>query len=68
MAPEYARHGQISTKIDVFSFGVLVLEIVSGQKNGSFRDPENVEKEEFMLSFVSTRQLMMHVSLYNYMH
>lgn len=55
MAPEYARHGQIATKIDVFSFGVLVLEIVSGQKSGSFRNPENVEKEELMLSFVSTK-------------
>ncbi|CAI0376812.1 unnamed protein product [Linum tenue] len=35
MAPEYAMHGQFSIKSDVFSFGVLVLEleIVSGQKN-----------------------------------
>ncbi|KAL0372976.1 UNVERIFIED_CONTAM: Cysteine-rich receptor-like protein kinase [Sesamum calycinum] len=41
MAPEYANHGQISVKTDVFSFGVLVLEIVSGRKNNSFRDGEN---------------------------
>ncbi|KAL0296327.1 UNVERIFIED_CONTAM: Cysteine-rich receptor-like protein kinase [Sesamum radiatum] len=41
MAPEYANHGQISVKTDVFSFGVLVLEIVSGRKNNSFRDREN---------------------------
>ncbi|KAK7269962.1 hypothetical protein RIF29_22786 [Crotalaria pallida] len=33
MAPEYAMHGQFSVKSDVFSFGVLVLEIVSGLKN-----------------------------------
>ncbi|KAG2321874.1 hypothetical protein Bca52824_015087 [Brassica carinata] len=33
MAPEYALHGLLSVKSDVFSFGVLVLEIVSGRKN-----------------------------------
>ncbi|KAK2980467.1 hypothetical protein RJ640_015990 [Escallonia rubra] len=43
MAPEYVMHGQFSVKSDVFSFGVLVLEIVSGQKNSCFRIGENVE-------------------------
>jgi hypothetical protein len=33
MAPEYALRGQLTEKADVFSFGVLVLEIVSGRKN-----------------------------------
>nr|XP_010932624.1 putative receptor-like protein kinase At4g00960 [Elaeis guineensis] len=36
MAPEYVMHGSLSTKADVFSFGVLVLEIISGQQNSSF--------------------------------
>ncbi|KAG5622813.1 hypothetical protein H5410_008031 [Solanum commersonii] len=43
MAPEYAMHGQFSVKSDVFSFGVLVLEIFSGQKNTCFRNGESVE-------------------------
>ncbi|KAK2973012.1 hypothetical protein RJ640_005555, partial [Escallonia rubra] len=43
MAPEYAMHGQFSVKSDVFSFGVLVLEIVSGQKNNCFRIGENIK-------------------------
>jgi serine/threonine protein kinase len=33
MAPEYAMEGCYSTKSDVFSYGVLLLEIIAGQKN-----------------------------------
>ncbi|CAD5177244.1 unnamed protein product [Musa acuminata subsp. malaccensis] len=43
MAPEYVMHGSLSTKADVFSFGVLVLELISGRKNSAFSplpDPE----------------------------
>ncbi|KAL5774740.1 hypothetical protein ACOSP7_012297 [Xanthoceras sorbifolium] len=43
MAPEYAMHGQFSVKSDIFSFGVLILEIVSGQKNSCFQNEESVE-------------------------
>ncbi|XP_057962716.1 G-type lectin S-receptor-like serine/threonine-protein kinase SD1-13 [Malania oleifera] len=35
-SPEYAIGGYFSEKSDVFSFGVLVLEIVSGRRNTSF--------------------------------
>ncbi|XLQ99055.1 hypothetical protein S83_065254 [Arachis hypogaea] len=41
MSPEYAVHGQFSLKSDVFSYGVIVLELVSGLKNREFSDPEN---------------------------
>ncbi|XP_059441315.1 G-type lectin S-receptor-like serine/threonine-protein kinase At4g27290 isoform X2 [Corylus avellana] len=41
MSPEYAEHGQYSVKSDVFSFGVLVLEIVSGKKNRGFCHPDH---------------------------
>ncbi|KAK3031153.1 hypothetical protein RJ639_035176, partial [Escallonia herrerae] len=36
MSPEYAVDGHFSVKSDVFSFGVLVLEIVSGKRNRGF--------------------------------
>lgn len=36
MAPEYVMHGSLSTKADVFSFGVVLLELICGQKNSSF--------------------------------
>uniref|UniRef100_A0A0A0LUW3 Gnk2-homologous domain-containing protein n=1 Tax=Cucumis sativus TaxID=3659 RepID=A0A0A0LUW3_CUCSA len=43
MAPEYAIYGAFSDKSDVFSFGVLVLEIVTGQKNSSFYLEKNID-------------------------
>ncbi|KAL7213437.1 hypothetical protein ACSBR2_016043 [Camellia fascicularis] len=36
MAPEYAMEGLFSVKSDVFSFGVILLEIISGKKNSGF--------------------------------
>ncbi|CAO2175962.1 unnamed protein product [Urochloa humidicola] len=35
MSPEYAYWGHVSTKSDIFSFGVIVLEMVTGQRNNS---------------------------------
>ncbi|XP_022773677.1 cysteine-rich receptor-like protein kinase 42 [Durio zibethinus] len=36
MAPEYLVRGQFTEKADVYSFGVLVLEIVCGKRNTTF--------------------------------
>ncbi|KAI3816100.1 hypothetical protein L1987_15789 [Smallanthus sonchifolius] len=41
ISPEYAVYGRFSIKSDVFSFGVLVLEIISGKKNREFRHEEH---------------------------
>ncbi|XP_076899227.1 G-type lectin S-receptor-like serine/threonine-protein kinase At4g27290 [Bidens hawaiensis] len=41
MAPEYTIDGIYSVKSDVFSFGVLLLEIVSGKKNRGFRHADH---------------------------
>ncbi|CAM6073718.1 unnamed protein product [Sphagnum tenellum] len=49
VAPEYASRGQLSQKVDVFSFGVLVLEIVSGRKN---IEPNLNEDQAYLLEWV----------------
>ncbi|KAI4298624.1 hypothetical protein L6164_032159 [Bauhinia variegata] len=43
MSPEYAMRGQYSVKSDVFSFGVLVLEIISGRKNTEFYQSQHAD-------------------------
>ncbi|KAG6755864.1 hypothetical protein POTOM_039272 [Populus tomentosa] len=41
MAPEYAMEGLYSTKSDVFSFGVLLLEIISGRKKAGYHQSKS---------------------------
>ena len=41
MSPEYAIEGHFSTKSDIFSFGVILLEMMSGKKNNRFREDED---------------------------
>ena len=36
MAPEYLVRGQLTEKADVYAFGVLVMEIVSGRRSSVF--------------------------------
>ncbi|KAJ6871085.1 LRR receptor-like serine/threonine-protein kinas e [Populus alba x Populus x berolinensis] len=37
MSPEYATRGAMTVKVDVYSFGILLLEIVSGRNNADYR-------------------------------
>ncbi|KAL8241832.1 hypothetical protein R6Q59_012134 [Mikania micrantha] len=43
MAPEYALHGTLSVKADVYSYGVVVLELISGHKNSTFKLDQECE-------------------------
>ncbi|KAL1184322.1 hypothetical protein V6Z11_A01G035900 [Gossypium hirsutum] len=42
MSPEYAMQGRFSEKSDVFSYEVLLLEIVSGRRNTSFYNKDDL--------------------------
>lgn len=43
LAPEYFMYGKVSDKIDVYSFGVLLLELLSGRKPISNDTPKGQE-------------------------
>jgi serine/threonine protein kinase len=51
MAPEYVARGNYSVKSDAFSFGVIVLEIITGRKNNGC---SNSGRSEDLLTMVST--------------
>ena len=51
MPPEYAFRGQFSVKSDVFSFGMIVLEMVAGQKSNSFQIEDSGDG---LIDYVST--------------
>ena len=40
MSPEYLLNGIVSEKYDVYSFGVIVLEIICGMKTLDFFDDD----------------------------
>ncbi|KAM0838657.1 hypothetical protein ACQ4PT_060824 [Festuca glaucescens] len=40
MSPEYAMDGVFSMKSDIYSFGVLVIEIITGKRNRGFYDDD----------------------------
>ncbi|PAN28203.1 hypothetical protein PAHAL_5G138000 [Panicum hallii] len=51
MSPEYAYYGHVSTKSDMFGFGVIVLEIVTGRRNTSVYAEEDGSSSN-LLSYV----------------
>ncbi|KAK3424074.1 hypothetical protein EUGRSUZ_F00850 [Eucalyptus grandis] len=66
MSPEYAFDGKFSVKSDVFSLGVVLLEIVSGKKNRGFCHPDhqhNLLGHAWLLWSVSRSLELLHESL-----
>ncbi|MCO5586257.1 hypothetical protein L7F22_040196 [Adiantum nelumboides] len=58
LAPEYVLHGALSEKVDVFSFGLVALEIVTGKQNvysGLLRWAWENYRDEKVLDIVDER-------------
>jgi serine/threonine protein kinase len=57
LAPEYAWHGQLTKRADIYSFGVLVLEIVSGKSSSrSLLADDKILLEKVSLTIIFTIQ------------
>ena len=46
MSPEYINRGLISTKSDIFSLGVIIIEIVTGGRD--YPDETGTSSDEFI--------------------
>ncbi|KAG5146576.1 hypothetical protein JHK84_032119 [Glycine max] len=62
-APEYALHGQLSKKADTYSYGIVVLEIISGQKSTDVRVDDDGEEESLLRQAWKLYERGMHLEL-----
>ncbi|GMY11609.1 lysM domain receptor-like kinase 4 [Fagus crenata] len=48
MAPEYLENGVVSTKLDVYALGVLMLEIMTGKEAATLYEEENMQLSDVL--------------------
>ncbi|KAH6812868.1 hypothetical protein C2S51_021886 [Perilla frutescens var. frutescens] len=48
-APEYAIHGHLSEKVDIYSFGIVILEVISGRKCSEIQMDDESATTEYLV-------------------
>ncbi|KAG4931685.1 hypothetical protein JHK84_048680 [Glycine max] len=52
MAPEYLEAGKVTTKMDVFAFGVVLLELITGKDSVTLQDGREVMLRAFIVNLI----------------
>lgn len=55
LAPEYFMYGKVSDKIDVYAFGVVLLELLSGRRPIGAYSPSRPNGQESLVMWVSSK-------------
>ncbi|CAI8588753.1 unnamed protein product [Vicia faba] len=58
MAPEYLENGIVSAKLDVYAFGVLMLEIITGKEVAAILTEDNENLIDFLSGNEKVKELM----------
>ncbi|XP_054796438.1 cold-responsive protein kinase 1-like isoform X2 [Prosopis cineraria] len=62
-APEYAIHGQLSEKADIYSYGVVVLEMISGEQSNEIMTHGDFEGDFLLRKAWKLYERGMHIEL-----
>lgn len=63
LAPEYAENGIVSVRTDVYSFGIVLLQLISGRKViDSQREEQQLLRQWVCYQYISPFPLLFHVT------
>ena len=65
MAPEYASSGKLTEKSDVFSYGVVLLELITGRKPVDASNPLGDESLVEWVSYIALNYLATFLKLFS---
>nr|XP_025607981.1 serine/threonine-protein kinase CDG1-like [Arachis hypogaea] len=57
LSPEYAETGVVSERTDVYAFGIVLLQLISGHKVSNFRNPEQQSLRQWAMPIIESLAL-----------